>query len=311
MNIINDLTNLVGNTPLYYLERTANNQSLETKLYAKLEMFNPFGSSKDRAILAILKDGERKGFINRETVIIEPSGGNAASSLAYICAAKKYRLILTMPESIHAERRALMASLGAELHLTQADKGMNGAIEYANHLCEVIKNSFMPMQFQNPANPRSHRDTTGEEIWRDTDGLVDIVVAGFGTGGTISGIAEALKAHKPTVNVVGVEPQNSPVTSGGKPGAHRISGLGAGFLPINLNLDLIDEIIPVSDENAYLRTRELAKTEGLVCGVSSGAALDAAITVARRNENRGKTIVIIFPDHGERYLNQNIFTVEP
>lgn len=309
MNIASDLTKLVGNTPLLALSKIVRWNSLETGLLAKLEHYNPSGSLKDRAALEMIEDGERKGFITEGTVIIEPTSGNEGIALAMICCVKGYRLIITMPESIAEERRQLLKVYGADVRLTPTSEGMMGAIAEANRLCEEIRNSFMPMQFQNPANPRIHRETTAAEIWRDTDGTVDIVVAGFGSGGTITGVAEGLKALNPAVKIVGVEPATSAVASGGKPGAHNIQGLGPGFLPINLNLELIDEIIPVSGEDAFQYAAQLASQEALLVGASSGAVLCAGVQLAGRQENHDKTIVLIFADDGERYISQGLYPI--
>ncbi|MDR2932397.1 MAG: cysteine synthase A [Oscillospiraceae bacterium] len=308
MNIKTDLTQLIGGTPMLELCKIEEAAECGVKLIAKLESFNPMGSLKERAAYEMITDGERKGFVNEGTVVIEPTSGNAGVAIAFICAVRGYRVILTMPESIPAERRAILTALGAEIRLTPASDGMKGAIAEANRLCEEIKNSFMPMQFQNPANPRAHRQTTAQEIWRDTDGIVDIFVAGFGSGGTISGVGAGLKALNPRVQIVGIEPAASAVASGGKPGPHKIQGLGPGFIPINLDLDVIDEIIPVSNEDAFAYMDMLAKKEGLLVGVSSGAVLAGALEVAKRRENKGKNVVMIFADNGERYLYQGIYT---
>lgn len=301
MRIIDDITKLVGNTPLVRLKKIS--KGLKTKLVAKLESYNPCGSVKDRIGVSMIEAAERQGLITKDTVIIEPTSGNTGIALAFVCAQRGYRLILTMPESMSIERRKLLSLLGAEIVLTPAEKGMKGAVEKAEQLQREISNSFMPQQFKNPANPEIHRKTTAEEIWRDTDGQIDIVVAGVGTGGTLTGIAEFIKSRKPEFKAVAVEPKNSPVLSGGKPGLHKIQGIGAGFIPDVLRLDLIDEVIQVEDQDALDLARRLAREEGILAGISSGAALWAAIQVARREENRNKMLVVILPDSGERYLS--------
>ena len=301
MRVVEDVTKLIGNTPLVKLKKISS--GLNTELIAKLEFYNPCGSVKDRIGLSMIESGEKKGLINKDTVIVEPTSGNTGIALAFVCAQRGYKLILTMPESMSIERRKLLELLGAEIVLTPAEKGMSGAVEKAEQLLREIPNSFMPQQFKNPANPQIHRKTTGEEIWRDTDGQVDIVVAGVGTGGTITGIAELIKSRKPAFKAIAVEPKNSPVLSGGKPGLHKIQGIGAGFIPDVLRLDLIDEVIQVDDQNAWGSAKRLAKEEGILAGISSGAALWAALQVASRKENRGKMLVVILPDTGERYLS--------
>jgi len=301
MRVVEDVTKLIGNTPLVKLKKISS--GLNTELIAKLEFYNPCGSVKDRIGLSMIESGEKKGLINKDTVIVEPTSGNTGIALAFVCAQRGYKLILTMPESMSIERRKLLELLGAEIVLTPAEKGMSGAVEKAEQLLREIPNSFMPQQFKNPANPQIHRKTTGEEIWRDTDGQVDIVVAGVGTGGTITGIAEFIKSRKPVFKAIAVEPKNSPVLSGGKPGLHKIQGIGAGFIPDVLRLDLIDEVIQVDDQNAWGSAKRLAKEEGILAGISSGAALWAALQVASRKENRGKMLVVILPDTGERYLS--------
>lgn len=303
MKIANNLTELIGNTPLMELSNYEKVNGLEAKLIGKIEYFNPAGSIKDRVGYAMLQDAEEKGIINKDTIIIEPTSGNTGLGLALTAAAKGYKLIITMPESMSLERRKMVKAYGAELVLTPAAEGMKGAIEKAEELSKDIPNSFIPQQFNNPANAEVHKKTTAEEIWRDTDGHVDIFVSAVGTGGTITGVGEALKAKNPNIKVVAVEPSDSPVLSGGKPGPHKIQGIGAGFIPGVLNVDVIDEIIPVSNEDSYEVTRELAKTEGLLVGISCGAAVYAAKQLAQRDENRGKNIVVILPDTGQRYLS--------
>ena len=305
MKIANNITELIGNTPLVRLNRIA--EGAHADILAKLESFNPLSSIKDRIGFAMIADAESQGKINQDTVIIEPTSGNTGIALAYVSAVKGYKLILTMPESMSMERRQLLKSLGAELVLTPADKGMKGAIAKAEELAGENKNAFIPQQFQNPANPEVHRKTTAEEIWNDTDGKVDILVAGVGTGGTITGVSEILKGRKPGVKIVAVEPEDSPVISGGNPGPHKIQGIGAGFIPDILNTDIIDEVAKVTNDNALQTTKRLAKEEGILAGISSGAAVYAAIEIAKRNKNKNKTIVVILPDTGERYLSMGVF----
>jgi cysteine synthase A len=276
---------------------------------AKLESFNPLGSIKDRIGVAMILDAEEKGLLKQDTVVIEPTSGNTGIALAFVCAARGYRLILTMPETMSMERRKLLKILGAEMVLTPGSEGMTGAVKKAEELKKEIPNSYLPMQFKNPANPEIHRLTTAEEIWRDTEGRVEIVVAGVGTGGTITGIAEALKERKPSLRAVAVEPEASPVLSGGKAGPHRIQGIGAGFVPEVFRADLIDEVIKVKNEDAEELARRLAREEGILAGISSGAAAWAALEVGRRPENRGRLIVVILPDTGERYLSTALFGV--
>ncbi len=303
--IADDITQLIGNTPLVRLNRIG--RGLDANVVAKLESFNPCGSVKDRIGVSMIKATEDAGLIKDDTVIIEPTSGNTGIALAFVCAAKGYRLILTMPDTMSIERRQLLAAFGAELVLTPGSGGMRGAVEKAEELVRENFNSFMPQQFKNPANPRIHRETTAEEIWQDTDGRVDILVSGVGTGGTITGVAELIKPRKPEFKAIAVEPADSPVLSGGKPGLHKIEGIGAGFVPDVLRLDLIDEIIKVTNEDAGITARRLAKEEGILAGISSGAATWAAIEVARRAENEGKLIVVVLPDSGERYLTTWLF----
>lgn len=305
--IARSLTDLIGNTPLLELSNYNKTHELEAKVIAKLEYFNPLSSVKDRIGYAMIKDAEEKGLINKDTVIIEPTSGNTGIALAFVSAARGYRLILTMPETMSVERRNLLKALGAELVLTPGPAGMKGAIQKAEELAAEYKNSFIPQQFNNPANPEIHRKTTAEEIWRDTDGEVDIFVAGVGTGGTVTGVGEALKKKKPGVKVIAVEPADSPVLSGGTPGAHKIQGIGAGFVPGVYNSEVIDEIFPVKNEEAFETSRNLSKTEGLLVGISSGAAAYAATQIAKRPENKGKNIVVLLPDTGERYLSTVLF----
>ena len=307
MAIAKSLTELIGNTPLLELKNYGQSQGIKAKVIAKLEYFNPLGSVKDRIGYALIKDAEDKGKINKDTVIIEPTSGNTGVALAFVSAARGYRLILTMPDTFSVERRKLLTALGAELVLTPGAQGMKGAIARAEELGKEIPNSFIPQQFQNPANPEIHRRTTAEEIWRDTEGQVDIVVGGVGTGGTITGVGEALKAKNPALKVVAVEPADSPVLSGGNPGPHKIQGIGAGFVPGVFNKDIVDEIITVQNDEAFATSRKLGKTEGLLVGISSGAAAFAATQLALRPENAGKNIVVILPDTGERYLSTPLF----
>jgi len=306
-NIAKKLTDLVGNTPLLELANYGKNKGLKARLIAKLEYFNPAGSVKDRVGLAMIEDAEKKGLINKDSTIIEPTSGNTGIALAFVAASKGYRLILTMPETMSIERRNLLKALGAEVVLTPGSEGMRGAIKKAEELAKSIPGAFIPQQFDNPANPEIHRKTTAEEIWRDTDGKVDIFVAGVGTGGTITGVGEVLKSRKPDVKVIAVEPADSPVLSGGRPGPHEIQGIGAGFVPKVLNTKIIDEVFQVRSEDAYKTSRDLAETEGLLVGISSGAAAFAATEIAMREENEGKAIVVILPDTGERYLSTKLF----
>lgn len=305
--IYNNLTELIGNTPLLELWNYNKRQGLEAKVMAKLEYFNPAGSVKDRIGFAMLKEAEKAGRINSDTVIIEPTSGNTGIGLAFASAALGYRLIITIPESFSIERRKLLKALGAEVVLTPASEGMMGAMKKAEELAASLPNAYIPQQFSNPANPEVHRKTTAEEIWRDTDGNVDIFVAGVGSGGTITGVGDVLKKRNPSVQVIAVEPANSPVLLGGPRGAHQIQGIGAGFVPDNYDSSVVDEVISVSDEDAFATARALAKTEGLLVGISSGAAAFAATEIAKRPENKGKTIVVILPDTGERYLSTPLF----
>lgn len=305
--IAKNLTDLIGNTPLLELSNYNKENNIEARLIAKLEYFNPLSSVKDRIGYAMIKDAEEKGLINKDTVIIEPTSGNTGIALAFVAAAKKYRLILTMPETMSIERRNLLKALGAEIVLTPGPEGMSGAVRKAEELAKQYGNAFIPQQFKNPVNPEIHRKTTAEEIWRDTDGNVDIFVAGIGTGGTITGVGEVLKSRKPDVKIVAVEPADSPVLSGGKPGPHKIQGIGAGFVPDVLNREIIDEIYQVKNNEAFETSRALAKSEGLLVGISSGAAAFAATQIAKRPENKGKTIVVLLPDTGERYLSTSLY----
>lgn len=306
MDIANNLSELTGNTPMVRLSRLA--VDLDVDLVAKLESFNPGGSVKDRIGSAMIEAAERDGRITPgKTVIIEPTSGNTGIALAFVCAAKGYRLVLTMPETMTLERRLLLKAYGAELVLTPGPDGMRGAVEKAESLADEYQDAFVPQQFKNPANPEVHRRTTAEEIWRDTAGQVDIFVAGVGTGGTITGTGEVLRERKPSVQIVAVEPKASPVLSGGDPGPHRIQGIGAGFVPEILNTSIYDEIFQVSNEDAEQTTRRLATEEGLLCGISSGAAVHAALGMAKRSASKGKLIVVILPDTGERYLTTQLF----
>lgn len=301
------LLELIGNTPLVQLDRFTQAEGLNARIIAKVESFNPLGSVKDRVGYALITDAEEKGLINKDTLIIEPTSGNTGIGLAYVAAIKGYRLILTMPESMSQERRSLLKALGAELILTPAAKGMKGAIDKANELKAEHPNSYIPGQFVNPANAEAHRRTTAQEILRDMDGRVDFFVSAVGTGGTITGIGEVLKAHDPSTRVIAVEPTASPVLSGGKPGPHKIQGIGAGFVPEVLNTKVYDEIITVENDAAFAASRLASRTEGLLVGISSGAALHAAEVLAKRPENAGKTIVVLLPDTGERYLSTELF----
>ncbi len=303
--IYDDVTQTIGNTPLVRLNRFGAGTGAE--LVAKLESFNPLGSVKDRIGLSMIDAAERDGLISKDTVVIEPTSGNTGISLAFVCAARGYKLVLTMPETMSVERRQLLRVLGAELVLTPGAEGMPGAVKKAEELVAETANALMPQQFKNPANPQVHRETTAEEIWRDTNGKVDVLVAGVGTGGTITGVAEVIKPRKPQFKAIAVEPEGSPVLSGGKPGPHKIQGIGAGFIPDVLRAELVDEVILVKDEDAGNASRRLAKEEGLLVGISSGAAVHAALEVAKRPEHAGELIVVVLPDTGERYLSTWLF----
>lgn len=304
-HIASDMTELVGNTPLVRLRRLSRVTGAE--VVGKLESFNPAGSVKDRIGLSMIEAAEAAGQIDRDTVIIEPTSGNTGIALALVAAVKGYRLVLTMPESASLERRELLRAYGAELVLTPAPQGMQGAIRRAEELAREFPKVFIPQQFQNPANPAIHRATTAEEIWRDTDGQIGVFIAGVGTGGTITGVAEVLKGRNPNLWVVAVEPAASPVLSGGKPGIHKIQGIGAGFVPAVYRPELVDEVVPISNEDAFAEARRIAREEGILVGISSGAALKAAEIVASRPEHRGKMVVVILPDNGERYLSTALF----
>ena len=308
MKIYKKATELIGNTPLLELGNYEKAHGLEATILAKLEYLNPAGSVKDRIARAMLDDAESRGLLKPGSVIIEPTSGNTGIGLAAVAATRGYRIILTMPETMSVERRSLLRAYGAKLVLTEGAKGMKGAIAKAQELAAQTENSFIPGQFTNPANPRAHRETTGPEIWRDTDGKVDIFVAGVGTGGTVTGVGEYLKAQNPAVRVVAVEPVGSPVLSGGASGPHKIQGIGAGFVPDTLNRAVLDEILPVENEDAFAAGRELARREGVLAGISSGAALHAVTVLTKRPENRGKVIVVLLPDTGDRYLSTPLFS---
>lgn len=305
MNIFPRIQNTIGSTPIVRIKRLA--RDLDASVLAKLEFFNPLGSVKDRIAAAMIDSAEQEGRIGADTLIVEPTSGNTGIALAFICAAKGYRLCLTMPETMSVERRKLLKHLGAELVLTPGAQGMKGAIAKAEEILASEKSAFMPNQFKNPANPRIHRETTAREIWNDTDGQVDIFVSGVGTGGTITGVSQALKEKKPSLKSVAVEPADSPVLSGGKPGPHKIQGIGAGFVPDVLDTSVIDEIITIGNDEAFETARNLAKSEGILCGISSGAAMAAALKLAERSESKGKTIVAVLPSTGERYISTDLF----
>jgi cysteine synthase A len=306
MNIAKDMTELIGRTPLVWLDKIG--QNCGAKIAAKLEFFNPAGNVKDRVAVSMILTAEREGKIKPPMTIIEPTSGNTGIALAWVVAARGYKLILTMPESMSIERRKLLQLLGAELVLTPAKEGMPGAIEKARQIFNETDDAFMPQQFDNSANPRIHRETTAEEIWQDTDGSVDIFVAGVGTGGTITGVGEVLKSRKPSVKIVAVEPSGSPVLSGGKAAPHKIQGIGAGFVPGVLNMKVIDEVVQIGDTESFTMARRLAKAEGILAGISSGAAVAAAVKVAMRKSNTDKLVVVVLPDTGERYLSTDLFS---
>lgn len=308
--IVKKLTDLIGSTPMLELASYNETKNLEATLIAKLEYFNPAGSVKDRIALAMVEDAESKGFLKQGGTIIEPTSGNTGVGLAFVSSVKGYRLILTMPDSMSVERRNLLKALGAELVLTPGAEGMKGAINKAEALKEEISGSIILQQFENPANPAIHIKTTGQEIWNDTDGKVDIFVAGVGTGGTVSGVGEALKKHNPKVKIVAVEPASSPILSGGKPGPHKIQGIGANFIPKTYNAKVVDEVMKIENDDAIRTSRELSKKEGLLVGISSGAAVAAATQLAKRPENKGKMIVVLLPDTGERYLSTDLYAFE-
>ena len=310
MKIYKTITDLIGKTPLLELVNTEKINNLDAKIIAKLEYFNPAGSVKDRVAKAMIDDAEARGILKPDSVIIEPTSGNTGIGLASVAAARGYRLIITMPETMSIERRNLMKAYGAELVLTSGAGGMSGAIRKAEELAKEIPNSFIPAQFSNPANPKAHENSTGIEIWEDTDGKVDIFVSAVGTGGTISGTGAYLKSKNPDIKVVAVEPSGSPVISGGKAGRHGIQGIGAGFIPETLNMNIFDEVIKVADEDAFEQGRQIVKNEGVLVGISSGAALWAAMELAKRPENKGKNIVVLFPDGGNKYLSSDLFEEE-
>jgi cysteine synthase A len=307
-NILNDITDVAGGTPLVKLNRIT--EGLDAIILAKLEFQNPLGSVKDRIGISMIEAAEKQGLIDPQTTIVEPTSGNTGIALAFVCAAKKYRLVLTMPETMSLERRALLTHLGAELVLTPGPEGMKGAIAKAQEITEQNPNAYMPNQFANPANPEIHRLTTAEEIWSGTGGQVDILVSGVGTGGTITGVSEVIKSRKPSFQAVAVEPADSPVLSGGQPGPHKIQGIGAGFVPEILNTDIIDAVATITNDEAFETARQVAKLEGILCGISSGAAVKAALDLAAKPENKGKQIVAVLPSTGERYLSTDLFVKE-
>lgn len=306
MKIFSNISATIGATPLVLLNTIT--QGLNVEILAKLEFFNPLGSVKDRIAASMIDTAEAKGLIGPDTLLVEPTSGNTGIAIAFICAAKGYRLCLTMPDTMSMERRKLLKHLGAELVLTPGSEGMKGAITKAEEIIDSQKNVFMPDQFRNPANPKIHRETTAQEIWKDTDGRVDILVAGVGTGGTITGVAQMIKSRKPTFKAIAVEPEDSPVLSGGKAGPHKIQGIGAGFIPHVLDTAIIDEIVTVSNDESFDTSRMLAKTEGILCGISSGAAMAAALKIAKRRESKGKCMVVILPSTGERYISTELFS---
>jgi cysteine synthase A len=305
--IFNDITETMGNTPLVRLNRMATERGVKADILLKLEFFNPLGSVKDRIGVSMIESLEAKGLLREDSVIIEPTSGNTGIALAFVAAAKGYRLILVMPESMSLERRKMLSLLGAELELTPADKGMKGALAKANELLESTPNAVMPQQFENPANPEVHERTTAEEIWNDTDGGVDVIIAGVGTGGTITGIGHVLKQRKPSVHMIAVEPEDSAILTGHQPGPHKIQGIGAGFVPDNLDRSVVDEVITIGNETAFATAREVARKDAIACGISSGAAISAALEVAARPDMEGKTIVAIIPSFAERYLSTALF----
>lgn len=307
MKIANSLTELIGKTPLLRLNNYEKNNKIEANIIAKVEFFNPMSSIKDRVALSMIDDGMANGKINKDTVIIEPTSGNTGIGLAMVTAARGLKLILTMPDTMSIERRLIVSALGAEVVLTPGEEGMQGSINEAKRLAKKYGNAFIPQQFENSANPLVHKVKTAQEIWQDTAGKVDIFIAGVGTGGTISGVGEALKEKNPNVKIIAVEPKGSAVLAGGSPGVHNLQGIGAGFIPAVMNTEIIDEVIGVEDDEAYIAAREVAKTEGLLVGISSGAVLHAATVISARKENKGKNIVVLLPDSGERYLSTVLF----
>ena len=307
MKIANSLTELIGKTPLLRLNNYEKNNKIEANIIAKVEFFNPMSSIKDRVALSMIDDGMANGKINKDTVIIEPTSGNTGIGLAMVTAARGLKLILTMPDTMSIERRLIVSALGAEVVLTPGEEGMQGSINEAKRLAKKYGNAFIPQQFENSANPLVHKVETAQEIWQDTSGKVDIFIAGVGTGGTISGVGEALKEKNPNVKIIAVEPKGSAVLAGGSPGVHNLQGIGAGFIPAVMNMEIIDEVIGVEDDEAYIAAREVAKTEGLLVGISSGAVLHAATVISARKENKGKNIVVLLPDSGERYLSTVLF----